>query len=1104
MAMVLNCAAMAWDGGEMMPTISVPSLSVSLNDTVEVYDTVLENALPYAYEGIVFTIDSFPIGLNDRSCMVVINTAQGYDSVVDYHLHLCRNTMTTADFTICSSQLPFVWGGVAYTVDSSHWLEADGQWLISDTKVLQRTTGADSIVNFNLHINPSYRVVNYDTIVENQLAPLPGEIGEWTVDNTNQFYRILTATTQYTSVRHCDSVVVDSVIVYLNVDTVLYDTLCESLLLTPNTELLTPNIPHWIERDTVVLQNVYGADSTVITQRYVVSTTYGSANDTIVENQLPHTFLDSTFYDSVQNCQFFIVNSVGCDSIISYSLFVNRNVAVFIDSVVCDTQLPDILDSGQWTIDSSENLQLSALYTASSGADSVVMLNLTVIPTAYGSHSDTIVENQLPYTFLHHSYTSDTVGDTLMLTSVAGCDSILTYSLLVYRNVDTVLYDTVCSNQLPDNFDSVQWTLVGGQWPEAVHYIRSTMLLCVNGADSVVTNHLIVNPSWLIADTMTLCESQLSLTFDSLTLDSLTPGPSPQGEGSGYLYYEGDFSHQYLTAYGCDSVTTLHLTVIPITYGTHSDTIVENQLPYAFLHHSYISDTVGDTLMLTSATGCDSIITYSLQVYYNVDTDLYHTLCSNQLPDNFDSIEWSVVVYQLSGEIDYIQKTMYQCANGADSVVSNHFAVKPAWFFADTATICHNELPYRWSLTPGPPPLGEGSEYLYDRGDYTRQYLTAFGCDSVATLHLTVNPNYVVYEYDNICSNHLPYTWHDTVITAVPNGIGTYTINRATVDGCDSLMSIQLAIRHVASSFMVDTFCTGTAYSFAGRDITEGGIYVDSLLNDDGCDSLVYLNLVQLPLPNIGIEADVDCQGRVYNIYAVSDVPYLEWNVEGSDWNSIWGDQHGTYIQLPAANQPITVTLMADYHNYPTCMSTTQRTLYQIEVPQAAISVRPSFATREHNEITLLSESVGASMHNWYIDGQYYGEGRAVEYIMPVEADSAIVMLVATGATCSDTAYDTIYMMHDNIYVPNVFVPDLETNNLFTIGMKGIVEFEIHIYNRTGELVYHSTDMEQSWDGTDLNGKRCPQAAYVYHIRYCDSTAPIRSHTLKGTVLLLR
>jgi gliding motility-associated-like protein len=94
------------------------------------------------------------------------------------------------------------------------------------------------------------------------------------------------------------------------------------------------------------------------------------------------------------------------------------------------------------------------------------------------------------------------------------------------------------------------------------------------------------------------------------------------------------------------------------------------------------------------------------------------------------------------------------------------------------------------------------------------------------------------------------------------------------------------------------------------------------------------------------------------------------------------------------------------------------------------------------------------------------------------------------------------------IQVPQAFTPDGDgINDYFTIFGKNIVQYEIRIFNRWGELVYHSTnpdelnDLNRGWDGTH-KGKLQNTATFVYYITARDiNNIPIE---LKGNVTLIR
>ncbi len=114
-------------------------------------------------------------------------------------------------------------------------------------------------------------------------------------------------------------------------------------------------------------------------------------------------------------------------------------------------------------------------------------------------------------------------------------------------------------------------------------------------------------------------------------------------------------------------------------------------------------------------------------------------------------------------------------------------------------------------------------------------------------------------------------------------------------------------------------------------------------------------------------------------------------------------------------------------------------------------------------------------------------------------------MLIVYNETCSDTTTSTIPILHEELFIPNIFAPDADNsdNNRFRVYGTGITSFEITIYNRNGAKVFHSTDINQGWDGS-LNGKPCPQSAYIYRIRYATISHPQEPKALNGSVVLLK
>ncbi|MEP2771036.1 MAG: gliding motility-associated C-terminal domain-containing protein [Fulvivirga sp.] len=90
----------------------------------------------------------------------------------------------------------------------------------------------------------------------------------------------------------------------------------------------------------------------------------------------------------------------------------------------------------------------------------------------------------------------------------------------------------------------------------------------------------------------------------------------------------------------------------------------------------------------------------------------------------------------------------------------------------------------------------------------------------------------------------------------------------------------------------------------------------------------------------------------------------------------------------------------------------------------------------------------------------------------------------------------------NNIYFPNAFTPDGDgRNETFKINGRFITSFDLKIFNRWGQLVYFTTNLEDSWDGTN-DGKDLDQGTYAFRASIIDQAG--RQIEKDGTITLLR
>lgn len=91
------------------------------------------------------------------------------------------------------------------------------------------------------------------------------------------------------------------------------------------------------------------------------------------------------------------------------------------------------------------------------------------------------------------------------------------------------------------------------------------------------------------------------------------------------------------------------------------------------------------------------------------------------------------------------------------------------------------------------------------------------------------------------------------------------------------------------------------------------------------------------------------------------------------------------------------------------------------------------------------------------------------------------------------------------VYVPDAFSPNGDgKNDLLDVYGDHLTDFDLKIFNRWGEVIYHTTDINQKWDGT-YRGTTYPPMSYPYVVSFKSKYFPDRPRTSqRGAVLLIR
>jgi gliding motility-associated-like protein len=119
-------------------------------------------------------------------------------------------------------------------------------------------------------------------------------------------------------------------------------------------------------------------------------------------------------------------------------------------------------------------------------------------------------------------------------------------------------------------------------------------------------------------------------------------------------------------------------------------------------------------------------------------------------------------------------------------------------------------------------------------------------------------------------------------------------------------------------------------------------------------------------------------------------------------------------------------------------------------------------------------------------------------------AGTYLVTLVATDAKgCIDSVTKPIIINKEfYIYIPNSFIPDQDRiNDYFSGSFIGVMAVEVFIFNRWGELIFESNDLNFRWDGT-YRGQKVQLGTYTWLIKY--KRKPGMTEVITGHVNVLK
>ena len=295
---------------------------------------------------------------------------------------------------------------------------------------------------------------------------------------------------------------------------------------------------------------------------------------------------------------------------------------------------------------------------------------------------------------------------------------------------------------------------------------------------------------------------------------------------------------------------------------------IKGSLPFRYLWNSPLNST--DSVLNNLSPGNYQLeITdfYGCKIIYNLQLDAaYHNDTTEIRDASCQTYKWSTTGETFTSSGSY--STILLNQGGCDSIVNLELTIqKPDSSFFSIST-CNS---YTWPVN--------GMTYNQS-GVYETRLINVYGCDSIVYLQLEIlsflNPIITI----SICES---FTWPVNGQTYSQSGI--YIDTLINIHGCDSILALDLEILPLQRFTNALRICDSYTWPVNNRTFTQSGVYIDTLKNAFGCDSIFVLNLEILPIQS-STSAIIICDSYTWS---VNGIQYTKSGAYTDTLNSVYG-----------------------------------------------------------------------------------------------------------------------------------------------------------------------------------------------------------------------
>ncbi len=535
-------------------------------------------------------------------------------------------------------------------------------------------------------------------------------------------------------------------------------------------------------------------------------------------------------------------------------------------------------------------------------------------------------------------------------------------------------------------------------------------------------------------------ELELMQVLEHEELISLCDGETLDFYGN-ILSESGEYIHTETNSFGCEEIYKLILDIYEV-----EDLILE-----ATICDDTVYDFYGDQLSepgnyftnQIDSNGCTYKIDLILEVNPVTKEGEYISLCAGETMDFYGQL------LSEAGEYIHVGTSALGCAE-IFTLYLEYFVVENLFF---EETICEGEI-YNFY-----------GEEVSESGIFTSIQEDVNGCEFIAELKLTVSPILEYYEAATICKGESIVYQGQTFDTA-----GTYTITNYDNVPCGEFYTFDLTEIEIYEEYKSITLCKGESLPLSNITIDEAGIYLDTLRSLLGCDSIVHLD-VSIDSVDFELLTSPTCYNVENGMIQVN-------SIQGGDGPYFFSVNNGSHIESEFFDNLSAGDYLIKILDENGCENSKQITVE--EIPELKINLKEKYhLTCEEPELNLdvilnqeakIEWSTGHNGNNisLYEAGDY-------SVILSNQCEVKEMKFSIEVETGPDV---------DLIYIPNAFSPNGDLiNDVFKVYYATVpIEFQLKVFDRWGNKMFHTNDPADGWSGFYKNTKMDP-GVFVYEIK---------------------